>query len=142
MLEYETWQDVILVGHSYGGMVATGVADRLRDLVRHLAYLDAFVPSDGQSLNDLTGSQEASPIDGWLVPPRLMAPDISPEDLVWATPRRRHQSVLCFSQRLQLAHPIPPFPPAIFTARRRAAQTRSSNSPIGTATIQLGASTL
>jgi pimeloyl-ACP methyl ester carboxylesterase len=110
VLEYEDWQDVILVGHSYGGMVATGVADRLPDLVRHLVYLDAFVPSDGQSLNDLTGSQEASPIDGWLAPPRPMAPDISPEDLAWATPRRRHQSALCFSQRLQLAHPIPPFP--------------------------------
>ena len=110
VLEYEGWQDVILIGHSYGGMVATGVADRLPDLVRHLVYLDAFVPSDGQSLNDLTGSQEASLIDGWLVPPRPMAPDTSPEDLAWATPRRRHQSALCFSQRLHLALPVPPFP--------------------------------
>jgi pimeloyl-ACP methyl ester carboxylesterase len=110
VLEYEDLRDLILVGHSYGGVVATGVADRLPDLVRHLVYLDAFVPSDGQSLNDLTGGQEASPIDGWLVPPRPMDPETSPEDLAWATPRRRHQSVLCFSQRLQLARPVPKFP--------------------------------
>ena len=59
VIEYEGCQDVILVGHSYGGMVATGVADRHPDLVRHLVYLDAFVPSNGQSLNDLTGGHEA-----------------------------------------------------------------------------------
>jgi pimeloyl-ACP methyl ester carboxylesterase len=100
---------VILIGHSYGGMVATGVADRLADRVHHLVYLDAFVPSDGQSLSDLTGGQQASPVDGWLLPPSPMAPDTSPEDLAWAAPRRRHQPVLCFTQRLQLAHPVPKF---------------------------------
>jgi pimeloyl-ACP methyl ester carboxylesterase len=109
VLEFEDWRDIILVGHSYGGMVATGVADRLPGLVRHLVYLDGFVPSNGQSLNDLSGG-EAIPIDGWLVPPRPMASDISPEDLAWATPRRRHQSALCFSQRLHLVHLAPPFP--------------------------------
>ena len=43
----------MLVGHSYGGMVATGVADRARDRVTQLIYIDAFVPGDGQSLLDL-----------------------------------------------------------------------------------------
>jgi len=47
-------RDVVLLGHSYGGMVATGVADRARDRVSQLIYLDAFVPEDGQSLLDLT----------------------------------------------------------------------------------------
>ena len=44
VLECEDLRDVILVGHSYGGMVATGVADRARDKIRHLVYLDAFAP--------------------------------------------------------------------------------------------------
>jgi pimeloyl-ACP methyl ester carboxylesterase len=38
--------DIILVGHSYGGMVITGVADRMADRIKALVYLDAFVPDD------------------------------------------------------------------------------------------------
>ena len=46
-------RDVVLAGHSYGGMVITGVADRIADKVGALAYLDAFIPQDGQSLFDI-----------------------------------------------------------------------------------------
>ena len=45
----------MLLGFSYGGMVVTGAVSQLADRVRHLVYLDAFVPADGQSLSDLTG---------------------------------------------------------------------------------------
>src|SRR5258705_7398602 len=76
-LEFEDLHDVVLVGHSYGGMVATGVADRARARVRRLVYLDAFVPRDGQSLLDLLPAdvrermREAarSAGDGWRGPP-------------------------------------------------------------------------
>jgi pimeloyl-ACP methyl ester carboxylesterase len=44
VIKYEDLGDIALLGHSYGGMVATAVADRARDRVRHLIYLDAFVP--------------------------------------------------------------------------------------------------
>src|ERR1044072_6713043 len=53
VLETADLNDVILIGHSYGGMVATGVADRARGRIRHLVYLDAFAPTDGQALFDL-----------------------------------------------------------------------------------------
>ena len=53
VIKYEDLRDIVLVGHSYGGMVATGVADRARDRVTQLIYVDAFVPADGQSLLDL-----------------------------------------------------------------------------------------
>ena len=53
VIEYEDLRDIVLLGHSYGGMVATGVADRARDRVAQLIYIDAFVPEDGQSLFDL-----------------------------------------------------------------------------------------
>jgi pimeloyl-ACP methyl ester carboxylesterase len=49
-IEWEELSDVILVGHSYGGMVITGVADRMSDRIRSLVYLDAFVPEHGDSL--------------------------------------------------------------------------------------------
>lgn len=48
----ENLQDVILVGHSYGGMVITGTADRVPDRIRHIVYLDAVHPADGQNLLD------------------------------------------------------------------------------------------
>src|ERR1700752_5030711 len=52
VIKYEDLRDIVLLGHSYGGMVATGVADRARERVPHLIYPDAFVPQDGQSLFD------------------------------------------------------------------------------------------
>lgn len=62
VLEYEHLQKVILVGHSYGGMVITGVSNEVPDRLAHLVYLDAFVPQDGQSLLDLTESQRREAI--------------------------------------------------------------------------------
>lgn len=47
---FEDLHDVILVGHSYGGMVITGVADRIPERIHHLFYLDAALPNDGESL--------------------------------------------------------------------------------------------
>ena len=52
-IEAEELNDVILCGHSYGGMVITGVADRMAERIRSLVYLDAFVPENGESLIDL-----------------------------------------------------------------------------------------
>jgi pimeloyl-ACP methyl ester carboxylesterase len=109
VIEYEGLRDLILLGHSYGGMVVTGVADRVPEHVRHLVYLDAFVPADGQSLNDLTG-REPSAIEGWLIAPNPPAPDTSPADLAWNLPRRRHQPARCFSQKLRLTNANPGFP--------------------------------
>jgi pimeloyl-ACP methyl ester carboxylesterase len=53
VLAYEELHEVILAGHSYGGLVITGVAERAPERLRHLVYLDAFVPRDGESLRDL-----------------------------------------------------------------------------------------
>jgi pimeloyl-ACP methyl ester carboxylesterase len=105
VMVYEDLRDVTLIGHSYGGIVATGVADRARDRIVRLIYLDAFVPDDGQSLVDLTGQAErtrATAVDGWLVPPNPTPPDTSPEDLEWITPRRHHQPLKTLEQPLVL----------------------------------------
>src|SRR3954447_8130524 len=53
VLHYERLDNVVLAGHSYGGMVIMGVADRIPEKIKALAYLDAFVPEDGQSLFDI-----------------------------------------------------------------------------------------
>ena len=58
VIKYEDLNDVVLIGHSYGGMVATGVADRARDRITQLIYLDAFVPREGQSLFDFYSPEQ------------------------------------------------------------------------------------
>ena len=102
-IQYEDLRDFILVGHSYGGMVVTAVADRVPERVRHLVYLDAFVPGDGQSLASLAGKgHPAASIDEWLIAPNPPSPDTSTEDLAWIMPRRRHQPARCFTQPVRL----------------------------------------
>jgi len=49
LIEAEELKGVILVGHSYGGMVVTGVADRVPDRIQHIVYLDALIPEDGDT---------------------------------------------------------------------------------------------
>ena len=114
VIEFEDLRDCILVGHSYGGMVATGVADRVPERIRHLIYLDAFVPENGQSLLDIRGpvprTAAAPPDEDWLVPPNQPPPDTSEADLAWLAPRRRPQPVKTFSQSLHLRNPTPTFP--------------------------------
>jgi pimeloyl-ACP methyl ester carboxylesterase len=53
LIEMGDLTDFVLCGHSYGGMIATGVADRMAPRVRSLVYLDAFLPENGQSTFDL-----------------------------------------------------------------------------------------
>ena len=52
-VEAEALSEIILVGHSYGGMIITGMADRLQDRIRRLVYVNAFVPNDGEALVDM-----------------------------------------------------------------------------------------
>jgi pimeloyl-ACP methyl ester carboxylesterase len=78
VLEYEDLHEVILVGHSYGGLVITAVAERVPERLAQLVYLDALVPQDGQSGWDVTDPALRARIeqrvrtqgDGWrLLPP-------------------------------------------------------------------------
>jgi len=105
VITYEDLRDIVLVGHSYGGMVATGVADRARDRVAQLIYLDAFVPEDGQSLFDLNrmaAVKLADTGDGWRVPPNPTPSDTAEADLEWITPRRVDMPIKCLETRLKL----------------------------------------
>jgi pimeloyl-ACP methyl ester carboxylesterase len=111
VLEYEDLSDIVLIGHSYGGMVATGVADRARERVRRLIYLDAFAPRDGQSLLDLAPPEHRERIEasvdtdegkGYLVVPNPLPPDTSKADLAWAMPKRVRQPIGTIRQKLHL----------------------------------------
>jgi pimeloyl-ACP methyl ester carboxylesterase len=110
VLEIEDLNDVTLLGHSYGGMVATGVADRAPERIARIVYIDAFAPKDGQSLFDLLGPKgeanmragAAKDGDGWKLPLNPMPPDTSPEDAAWAVPKRRPQPIKTFEEKIKL----------------------------------------
>jgi len=50
---WERLTNVVLVGHSYGGMIITGVADRVPDRIQRLVYVDALLPENGECVNDI-----------------------------------------------------------------------------------------
>lgn len=118
VLEAEDLSDITLIGHSYGGMVATGVADLAGGRIARTIYLDAFAPKDGQSLFDLVGPKAEGNMragaakngDGWRLPINPMPPDTSPEDVAWAGPRRRPQPIRTFEQKIKLESTAPPPP--------------------------------
>jgi pimeloyl-ACP methyl ester carboxylesterase len=111
VLEIEDLRDVYLIGHSYGGMVATGVADRARDRIKHIIYVDAFAPKAGESAFDLQQPESAAQRreaartsgDGWRMATGPMPPDTSPEDVAWASPRRKPQPIKTFEMKLKLS---------------------------------------
>ena len=105
-LEFEDLRDIVLVGHSYGGMVVTGAIDKAGERVSHLVYLDAFVPYHGQSLYAITGSAAPAAQEGdWLVPaiPRSI-PDKVEE--AWLNQRRRSHPRGCFTEPVHLSMPL------------------------------------
>jgi pimeloyl-ACP methyl ester carboxylesterase len=62
LVEKNLW-DIVLVGHSYGGMIITGVADSFPDRIRRLVYWNAFVPDNGESLTDMLPPQHVAMFD-------------------------------------------------------------------------------
>jgi pimeloyl-ACP methyl ester carboxylesterase len=109
VIEMEDLNGFVLIGHSYGGMVATGVAARACGRVAKLVYLDAFAPRDGDSVFSLTPDREqavraqlAKDGDGWKITPNPLPPDTAAADQAWAMPRRLPQPFKTFEQKLAL----------------------------------------
>jgi pimeloyl-ACP methyl ester carboxylesterase len=111
LFRWEDLSDVILCGHSYGGNVITGVADRIPERIRTLVYLDAFVPEDGECLFDLHPPELAQQMRlqaqtagaGWNVPPipaeRFNA---NLRDVAWVNAQCTSQSIASFEEHIRL----------------------------------------
>ena len=122
VLESEELDDIVLCGHSYGGMVITGVAQRAAERVGTLVFLDAFVPENGQSVLQLMGTKRTQSIrnqasrtgDGWRIDPMpaevFQVRDAS--DAAWIDRRCVPQPIATFGQPIESAS-------AIATVRRR-----------------------
>ena len=111
LIRWEELSNVVLCGHSYGGAVIAGAADRVPERIQSLVYLDAFVLKNGQSVHDtLPDAQRALQLelardvgDGWKVPPiPAEVFNVNPTDREWVDRQCTMQPLATFQQPIRL----------------------------------------
>jgi pimeloyl-ACP methyl ester carboxylesterase len=111
VIKYERLKDFVLAGHSYGGMVITGVADRMADRIRSLVYIDAFLPANGKSLFDYTPDANQARLDdagakhggiGMSPPGPFVLPGISAEEAAEIEALRGPQPLATCLEKIKL----------------------------------------
>jgi pimeloyl-ACP methyl ester carboxylesterase len=108
---YEDLSGIVLLGFSYGGMVVTGALAHIAERVRHLVFLDAFVPEDGESVATLMGQAPAAMKlgDPWSLASAPRAFD-DPAEEAFTVPRRADQPAATFLEPVRLAQPLEDYP--------------------------------
>jgi len=108
LIRYESLHDVVLVGHSYGGMVITGALEHVADHVRRVVFLDAHTPVAGESVFDLVGKEIEDMMterartdgDGWRVP--VMDASFwgltDPDEIAWINSKITPQPIRTYQQ--------------------------------------------
>jgi len=111
LIDMEDLHDIILVGHSYAGMVITGVADRAPSKIRRLVYLDAFLPENGKAQIDYIPPPRAAPMrkegeeTGMVDPlPLGLFGVTKPEDVAWASRHIVKQPYQTMTQPIHLTN--------------------------------------
>jgi pimeloyl-ACP methyl ester carboxylesterase len=147
LIRWEELADVVLCGHSYGGCVITGAADRVADRLKALVYLDAFILGDGQGLHDVLPHEvrdgqvkgAAEHGHGWQVQP-ISAEffQVNTTDRAWVDRQCTPQPLATFQQPVRLRQGVPaarcthilatgyehsPFPPFHEMAKRKGWKT-------------------
>ena len=120
-IEYNDLHDIVLVGHSYGGMVITGVANVLSERIRHMVYSDAFVPRHGESSWSTDMVESHLDETGWRIKPITPAPPVVAGQVYRSSlqPRRTFEEPVKLSKPLEqfdftrtyvkaAGHPRPP----------------------------------
>lgn len=114
VIECEELTDVVLVGHSFGGPVISGVADRMPQRLRQLVYLDALIVQNGQSalgiLPPQVQEERRQTIDPEGLRMAMPSPDkfgvFAPEQVAWLQRRLTPQPLKAYTEALSLQHPL------------------------------------
>jgi len=115
LVRWEELSDIVLCGHSYGGCVVTGVADRIPEKIGALVYVDAFVPDSGQSLHDTLPMEDRNQQleaartvgDGWKTPPiPAEVFNVNVRDRDWVEKQSTLHPLACFQEPLNLTGAI------------------------------------
>jgi pimeloyl-ACP methyl ester carboxylesterase len=109
LIRWEGLDDIVLVGHSYGGFVISGVAEQMGSAIRSLVFLDAFLPRDGEAVEDLTGPAVKEAIRTALqrgdvaIPPRSAeAFRVNAADRAWVDRLCVAQPIATFTDKIAL----------------------------------------
>ncbi|MBU6530735.1 alpha/beta hydrolase [Streptomyces mayonensis] len=118
LITEEDLHDVVLVGHSYAGLVISSAANRIPERIAHLVYLDAMVPQDGETAVDVQPMTQRmielaeQSESGWRVPPMPEQPApvglfgvTDPDDVAWLRGMLSDQPVRCLQQPVRLDNP-------------------------------------
>ena len=109
VFKYERLSGAVLCGHSYGGLVVSGVAEQIGSAISSIVFLDAFLPDNGDAMVDITGpavieavrkAQEAGALG---VPPRKAeAFGVNEKDRAWVDSLMGLQPLGCFTEKIKL----------------------------------------
>ncbi|MBV9558753.1 MAG: alpha/beta hydrolase [Pseudolabrys sp.] len=109
VIKYEQLNDIVLAGHSYGGNVISGVAEKAAGKIRHLVFVDAFIPNDGESVLDIVQPVVADAIHAaaargdTTVPVRDAAAFlVNEKDRAWVDRLANPQPIGTFLEKLKL----------------------------------------
>ncbi|MEM9012095.1 MAG: alpha/beta hydrolase [Pseudomonadota bacterium] len=110
LIRWNDLSDIVLVGHSYGGMIITGTASALAERIRALVYLDAFVPTEsGQAASDMAPPGRAAEIAAAIQPDGTITPNgferwaASPERIAWLRRMCTPHPAACFGKGVALS---------------------------------------
>jgi pimeloyl-ACP methyl ester carboxylesterase len=109
VMKWEGLSDVVLCGHSYGGFVISGVAEAMAPAIRSIVFLDAFVPGNGDTVNDLTAPAVREAVGvaiqrgDLVIPPRAAeAFGVNAADRVWVDRLCVGQPIGTFTDKIAL----------------------------------------
>ncbi len=108
---YEDLNQIVLVGFSYGGFVVTGCLEHIAERIKHLVFLDAFVPNNGETVFSHSRGKGRSKIElgeDWLVTGPLREYD-DPTEGEWMGVRRTPHPKGCFTEPVYLSQPLEQF---------------------------------
>jgi pimeloyl-ACP methyl ester carboxylesterase len=110
VMKWEQLSDVVLCGHSYGGFVISGVAEQMTSAIRSIVFLDAFVPRNGETVKDLTGTAVQEGIQAALqrgdiaIPPRSAEVfGVNEADRAWVDRLCVSQPIGTFTDKIALS---------------------------------------
>lgn len=101
-VRWKDLDDLVLVGHSYGGFVITGVAEKIARRIRSIVYVDAFIPRDGQAFADFAPEWNLPPDALIPPPPAVMGDYLDEADRIWVNEKATPQPAGAFTERARV----------------------------------------